>query len=90
MMLFPKLEGLLELIPAIHAVRCKVERERDGYKAQAELRGEALTEDARTQHHHGPTCNWGKLPKPQLCVCCSLEAAIDATPEEAREKEEQR
>jgi hypothetical protein len=59
-----------------------------GYKAQAERLRTELKEDLESQHHHGPACNWGKLPKPQLCVRCSHEAAIAITPEEAREKEE--
>ncbi len=42
MMLLPKLEGLLELIPATHAVLREVETERDAYKALAEECREAL------------------------------------------------
>ena len=60
-------------------------RERDGYKALAERRKEALEEDAKSQHKHGPTCDWGRRPKPQLCVKCGLEA-IAATAEALEEK----
>ena len=88
MMLFPKLEGLRELIPAIHAVRCEVERERDRYKAQAELRGEALDMLLRAwvlTHEYGDAPIIADTKE-------RLEIARDAiaiTPEEAGEKERQ-
>lgn len=58
----------------------KAERERDGYKALAEWRREALEP---------------LVPENVVCECdegdesdrCFARAAIDATPEEAREKE---
>jgi hypothetical protein len=59
------------------------ERERDGYKAQAEVRGKAL---AAELSGHVRRVHWNGVAQPNVCSRCKdLTAAIDALPEEARE-----
>lgn len=45
---------------------------------------EALEEDMK-EHRHGPTCNWGRLPKPNLCARCRREDTLRAL-QEARKQ----
>ena len=65
----------------------RTERERDGYKALAELRGEALMEYG---NHHSSCILEHYAPGVRDCGCgyvAALRAAIAIMPEEAREKE---
>ncbi len=60
-------------------------RERDGYKAQSEQRGEALvaTGDDLAKLNDGDVSNYGLAIRAMLR---RVNAAIDISPEEAREK----
>ena len=62
-----------------------LKRERDGYKAQSQVRGEALAENAEAYHATHPAA--GEFKTCMDAMCKSNRAAIAITPEQAREKE---